>query len=106
MAETIIVEIAYARPERQVIVRLSLTSFWRAPICCAAPTEAITASGLLKQFPDIDLRRAKVGIFSKLSRLDTVLNDGDRVEIYRPLEVDPKQARRRRAAVKAAKASR
>ena len=98
MADIITVEVVYARPERQVIVELALKPG-------TTLGDAVTASGLLMQFPEIDLSRAKVGIFSKLSRLDTVLGDGDRVEIYRPLEVDPKQARRRRAAIKAARAA-
>ena len=58
---------------------------------------AIEASGVLNDFPDIELTRNRVGIFSKLAQLDTPLRDGDRVEIYRPLQVDPKEARRRRA---------
>ena len=53
-------------------------------------------SGLLQQCPEIDLSRNKVGIFSKMKELDTVLSDGDRVEIYRELKADPKEARRRR----------
>ncbi|MGQ9658833.1 MAG: RnfH family protein [Thermochromatium sp.] len=60
--------------------------------------EAIEQSGLLAQFPEIDLERNKVGIFGRLVTLDQVLEDGDRIEIYRPLIADPKTARRRRAA--------
>lgn len=59
--------------------------------------QAIHGSGLLEQFPEIDLEINKVGIFSKIKTLDTVLQSGDRIEIYRPLLVDPKEARRRRA---------
>ncbi len=59
--------------------------------------EAIEQSGLLQQFPEIDLDINKVGIFGKVVKLDHVLNDADRVEIYRPLIADPKQARKRRA---------
>jgi putative ubiquitin-RnfH superfamily antitoxin RatB of RatAB toxin-antitoxin module len=59
---------------------------------------------MLEQFPEIDLGLNKVGIFGKLARTDTMLRDRDRVEIYRALIADPKEARRRRA--QAAKRSR
>jgi putative ubiquitin-RnfH superfamily antitoxin RatB of RatAB toxin-antitoxin module len=58
--------------------------------------EAIEASGVLKQHPEIDLATQKVGVFGKLKPLDTALADHDRVEIYRPLLVDPKVSRQRR----------
>lgn len=58
--------------------------------------QAIELSGLLKQYPEIDLTVQKVGIFGKVAKLDTVLNDGDRVEIYRPIIVDPKLVKRRK----------
>lgn len=58
---------------------------------------AIEASGILEQCPEIDLRRYKVGIYGKVVGLDQALDEGDRVEIYRPLIADPKEARRRRA---------
>lgn len=57
--------------------------------------EAIERSGLLERFPEIDLGVNKVGVFGKLSRLDTRLSDGDRVEIYRPITVDPETVERR-----------
>ena len=57
--------------------------------------EAVERSGLLERFPEIDLNVNKVGIFGKLSRLDTPLTDGDRVEIYRPITVDPETVERR-----------
>ncbi|MCG6896875.1 MAG: RnfH family protein [Thiocapsa sp.] len=60
--------------------------------------EAIERSGILSQCPEIDLAVNQVGIFGKLAKLDQVLADGDRVEIYRPLIADPKEARKRRAA--------
>ncbi len=60
--------------------------------------EAIEASGALRDFPEIDLARQRVGIFGKLTALDTTLRDHDRVEIYRALVADPKEVRRRRAA--------
>jgi hypothetical protein len=59
--------------------------------------KAIDQSGLLTQHQEIDLDVNKVGIFSQLKTLDTLVRDGDRVEIYRPLIIDPKEARRKRA---------
>lgn len=92
MAETLIdVEVAYARPDRQVIIPLR-----QVPAGLTA-AEAIERSGILQQFPEIDLTEQKIGIFSKVCGLDQVLEHGDRVEIYRPLRADPKDARRQRA---------
>lgn len=60
--------------------------------------QAIEASGILQRFPEIDLKTNKIGIFGKAAKLDVVLTEGDRVEIYRPLIADPKEARKKRAA--------
>jgi putative ubiquitin-RnfH superfamily antitoxin RatB of RatAB toxin-antitoxin module len=57
--------------------------------------EAIEHSGLLRQFPDVDLTTQKVGIFGKFTRLDAKVKDGDRIEIYRPITADPETADRR-----------
>ena len=57
--------------------------------------DAINRSGLLTQFPEIDLDQNKIGIFGKLVRLDTPLEDGHRVEIYRPITADPETVERR-----------
>lgn len=59
--------------------------------------QAIQESGLLEQYRDIDLQSNKLGIYSRPAKLDDLLNDGDRVEIYRPLIADPKELRRQRA---------
>lgn len=59
--------------------------------------QVIKSSGVLEKFPAIDLQRNKVGIFSKVIELDAIIHDGDRIEIYEPVQVDPKQARRNRA---------
>ncbi len=67
----------------------------------ATVEDAIIASGLLHQYQQINLQKVHVGIFGKTAKLTTRLNPGDRVEVYRPLKVDPKEARRKRA--KAAK---
>jgi putative ubiquitin-RnfH superfamily antitoxin RatB of RatAB toxin-antitoxin module len=87
------VEIAYARPDVQVILALDIAEG-------ATVEAAIAQSGILQRFPEIDLTQNKVGIFSKPCRLDQPLRSGDRVEIYRPLIADPKEARRIRAAQK------
>jgi putative ubiquitin-RnfH superfamily antitoxin RatB of RatAB toxin-antitoxin module len=60
--------------------------------------EAIERSGILDLHPEIDLSSTKVGVFGKVTKLDAVLYPGDRVEIYRPLIADPKEARKKRAA--------
>jgi hypothetical protein len=86
-----VVEVAYARPEEQLIIELEV-----APGTTVA--QAIETSGLLERFPEIDLARNKVGVFGRLTPLETPLRDKDRVEIYRPLIADPKEVRRRRAA--------
>ena len=62
--------------------------------------DAIRASGILEHFPEIDLELNRVGVFGEPLRLEAAVRDGDRIEIYRPLAIDPKEARRRRAARK------
>lgn len=84
------VEVAYAAPSRQAVKTLRLP----AGSCVE---DAIRASGLLVEFPEIDLGRQRVGIFGEPVELATPLAEGDRVEIYRALIADPKEARRRRA---------
>lgn len=87
---TMQVEVAYALPQQQYLLTVDV------PVG-ATIEQAIHASGILGRCPEIDLASAKVGIFSDLASLDTVLSAGDRVEIYRPLLVDPKAQRRARA---------
>jgi putative ubiquitin-RnfH superfamily antitoxin RatB of RatAB toxin-antitoxin module len=87
----ILVEVAYAKPDVQVII----------PLFVDAGTtleQAVQQSGVLDDFPEIDLNKNKVGIFSKIAKKDTVLREKDRVEIYRPLIADPKEVRKQRAA--------
>lgn len=86
------VEVAYARPDEQRLVSLTL------PVGSNC-LDAVRASGLLALFPEIALERDGVGIFGKQIREpgSHELRDGDRVEIYRPLQIDPKQARLARA---------
>nr|WP_154598785.1 MULTISPECIES: RnfH family protein [Providencia] len=63
----------------------------------ATVEDAIMASGILALRADIDLKKNKVGIYSRPAKLSDKLNEGDRVEIYRPLIADPKELRRKRA---------
>jgi putative ubiquitin-RnfH superfamily antitoxin RatB of RatAB toxin-antitoxin module len=91
MSEDISVEVVYALPQKQEVLSLKIRSG-------AVVSEAIERSGILRDFPEIDLASAKVGIYSKQVKLDAVLRDKDRIEIYRPLIADPKEIRRKRAA--------
>ncbi|CNJ29854.1 RnfH family protein [Yersinia aldovae] len=84
------IEVVYALPERQYVRMVSLE-------VGSTVEDAINVSGLLELRPDIDLKRNKVGIYSRPVKLGDKLNDGDRVEIYRPLIADPKELRRQRA---------
>ena len=58
---------------------------------------AIVLSGVLEKYTEIDLRQNKVGIFSRLAKLTDMVENGDRIEIYRPLVADPKEIRRKKA---------
>jgi uncharacterized protein len=89
--EVLRVEVAYARADEQLILPLEVPPGTRLE-------EAVQRSGILQRYREIDLERNKVGIFGKLAKLDTVLREGDRVEIYRPLIADPKEVRKQRAA--------
>lgn len=87
----ITIEVVYALPDEQLIIPLTVPHGTTA-------RQAIVLAGLPVRHPEIDAARSTVGIFGRVVANDTVLGDGDRVEIYRPLVADPKQARRRRAA--------
>ena len=89
MSASLSVEVCYARAGAQTLIVLTLPAG-------ATVREALTASQTASSHPEIDLATAKVGIFGKLTTLDAPLADHDRVEIYRPLIVDPKLARQRR----------
>ena len=86
-----IVEVAYALAEKQSLISLEVKEG-------STLKEAIDASGILKQYKQIDLSKDRVGIFSKFATFDTVLREKDRVEIYRSLKADPKKIRKERAA--------
>ena len=85
------VEVAYALPNQQLIIPISIPPESNVEA-------AIRASGILEKFPEIDLNMNQIGIFSKLSKLDSPLRNLDRIEIYRLLIADPKEARKQRAA--------
>jgi putative ubiquitin-RnfH superfamily antitoxin RatB of RatAB toxin-antitoxin module len=90
-AEHISVEVAYAKPEEQLILKLDV-------LPGTTLQQAIEQSGILERFPEIDLSQLKAGVFGKLKKLDQTLREGDRIEIYRPLIADPKEVRKQRAA--------
>ncbi len=90
MPELMPIEVAYAMPDQQVIIAFNVLEG-------TTVETAINTSDLLAQFPEIDLSSTAVGIFGKLCELNQLLKAGDRVEIYRPLHNDPKEARRQRA---------
>lgn len=84
------VEVVYALPDRQVLLPLEVEP--GTTVC-----QAIEQSGIMRAFPHIDPAGGPVGIFGRRVSHDTVLRDGDRIEIYRPLIADPKDSRRQRA---------
>lgn len=90
MAIEITVEVAYATPEKQQIFVVQV------PEGSSIET-AIDRSGVLEVFPEIDLLQQKVGVFGKRRNLSDIVRAGERIEIYRPLLIDPKEARRKRA---------
>ena len=89
-SDTVHVQLCYALPEQAVVIDLDIE------VGCTLE-QVIAKSGLLAQFPEVDLTQNKIGIYGKLKPLDTVARDGDRIEIYRPLQADPIESRRRRA---------
>lgn len=89
--EELRIEVVYAMPDEQELINLHLPEG-------STLKQALEASGLLEKYPEIDITKNKFGIFAKLSKLDALLRDQDRVEIYRPLIADPKEVRKQRAA--------
>lgn len=84
------VEVVYALPQEQRILKLVVKQQ-------ATVEEIIRQSGVLELYPEIDLSKNKVGVFSRMVKLDATVRDKDRIEIYRPLLADPKEIRRKRA---------
>ena len=92
--DLITVEVAYALPHKQKIIALLVEPGTTA-------LQAVERSEMVKFFPEIDVANLTLGIFGESlgsKSASYVLQEGDRVEIYRPLAVDPKDARRKRAA--------
>ncbi|MBF0251851.1 MAG: RnfH family protein [Alphaproteobacteria bacterium] len=83
------VGVSYALPQRQIWLDVEVDEG-------ATVQDVIERSGILQQFPEIDLSTQKIGVFGQLAKLDQVLEEGDRVEIYRPITVDPKTVKRKR----------
>lgn len=96
LVEMINIEVAYAMPERQAVLQVQV------PLNSSVET-AILSSGILELFPEIDLASQKVGIFSQICSLTTKVEEGNRIEIYRALTIDPKQARLKRVVKKVKK---
>lgn len=84
------VEVAYAALETYQVISVTLPDG-------ATVQEAIDASGILQRYPEIDLSKQKVGIYSQPCQLTDGIKANDRIEIYRPLTIDPKEARRAKA---------
>ena len=85
------IEVAYALRHKQTLLNIEVDEN-------ASVEDAIQQSNILKKYPEINLKKNKVGIFGKITSLDVKLREKDRVEIYRPLIADPKEVRQQRAA--------
>ncbi len=90
--EVIAVEVVYALSDNQMLKRLDVPEG-------TTVAQAIALSDITTQFSEIDLTKNKFGIFGKLAKSETILRHKDRIEIYRSLVIDPKDARRKRAAM-------
>jgi len=93
MARNIKIEVAYATPTQQLIIPLEVPDG-------TTIASAIERSGILVRYPEIDLTQQKVGVFSQARLLTDCVEEGERIEIYRPLLLDPKEARKLRAAAR------
>lgn len=80
--------VAYSEPGQQIWLNIEVPDESNVK-------QAIERSGILKQFPDIDLSAQKVGVFGRLVKLEAALKPGDRIEIYRPITADPETVPRR-----------
>ena len=85
------IEIAYATPQKQIILQREVEAGSHA-------RDAVKASGIDQHFSEIDLETCDIGVFGKAVADDYEVGEGDRIEIYRPLIADPKEVRRQRAA--------
>lgn len=91
MDDKTLIEVAYATPDKQIILERRVDAGTTA-------RDAVRGSGIKAHFPEIDLDSCDIGVFGKVIAADYELQDGDRIEIYRPLIADPKEVRRQRAA--------
>lgn len=90
MSDKIKVEVVYAYPDKFFLKKIELDQV-------LSVQNVILQSGVLEKYTEIDLRENKVGVFSRTVKLTDMVEDGDRIEIYRPLIADPKEMRRKRA---------
>jgi putative ubiquitin-RnfH superfamily antitoxin RatB of RatAB toxin-antitoxin module len=90
MAERVSVEIVVATPDRQVLMELTVEAG-------ATVADVIAASGIASRFPELPVQDMPTGIWGKPVARDCTVREGDRVELYRPLQIDPREARRQRA---------
>ena len=86
------VEVVFANPERQMLEVVEVSDD-------ATVADAIRRSGVDRLFPDVDISALQAGVWGRPVARDQLLKEGDRVEIYRPLEMDPREARRLKAGV-------
>lgn len=93
------VTVAVALPARQEVIEVDLAEG-------ADVAAALAAARVAERYPEIPLDRCDVGVWSRISARDTVLREGDRVEIYRPLAADAKAMRRERAKLRPSNRSR
>ncbi len=97
-SDMIHVDVVYALPQEQRVLNLVVDKSMTVE-------EIIKTSGILSLYPEIDLKKNKVGVFSRNVKLDSTVRDRDRIEIYRPLLADPKEIRRKRVEQQRAEAA-
>lgn len=90
MADRLTVELALAMPDRQVLLAVDVDAG-------ANVADVIAMSGIESRFPALAVDEMPVGIWGKRVARETAVRQGDRIELYRPLEIDPREARRQRA---------
>jgi putative ubiquitin-RnfH superfamily antitoxin RatB of RatAB toxin-antitoxin module len=96
MEKTMKASVVFAKPGKQAWLNIDVAEG-------TTVQQAIEKSGILKQFPEIDLSAQKVGVYGKAVALDAVVEEGARIEIYRPITCDPKTVKRRAPPPPAAK---
>ena len=89
--QNIQVEVVYALVDEQALLNVAVPEG-------STVKEVVVQSGVLEQFPEIDIETVDVGLFGKMTKMDQAVREKDRIEIYRPLIADPKEVRKRRAA--------